>query len=201
MKEREGVRPRVEDRTLGDRLAAGDRRALEELYDELAPRVYGLARSILRDSRDAEEVVSDTFVQAWRNAASFDPARGTLGAWLIAIARSRALDRRRSGRRRERIRDREERRIASFTTAEGAENPSEAAVSRAEVAGTVGPALAALPPEQRRAIELAYLGGLTHREIAEALNVPLGTVKTRIRSGMQALRDRLVTDRERRGAR
>lgn len=201
MREREPDGPRAWDRTLGDRLAAGDRRALEELYDELAPRVYGLARSILRDARDAEEVVSDTFVQAWRNAGSFDPARGSLGAWLISIARSRALDRRRTDRRRERIGDREERRIASFTTSEDAENPSEAAVSRATVSGTVRPALADLPAEQRRAIELAYLGGLTHREIAETLEVPLGTVKTRIRSGMQTLRDRLVRDRERKGAR
>lgn len=188
-------------RSLRERLVAGERRALEELYDELAPRVYALARSILLDERDAEEVVSDTFVQAWRSAASFDPDRGTLGAWVIAIGRSRALDRRRSRRRREKIRDREEHRIASFTTSEGESNPSETAVSRAAVSRTVGPALAELAPEQRRAIELAYLGGLTHREISEMMGVPLGTVKTRIRSGMQALRARLIADRERKGGR
>ena len=190
----------MSDRALEERLVAGDRRALEALYDELAPRVYGLARSILRDGRDAEEVVSDTFVQVWRTASSFDPARGTLAAWVVAIGRSRALDRRRSGRRREKIREREEHEIASFTMSEGVASPSEGAVTRAAVSGRVGPALAGLPPEQRRAIELAYLGGLTHREIAGALDVPLGTVKTRIRSGMQTLRERLVSDRERTGA-
>lgn len=180
------------ERKLHERLTAGDPEALGALYDELAPSVYGLARSILRDSHDAEEIVTDTFVQVWRTAGAFDPSRGSLEAWVIAICRSRALDRLRTGRRRMKLHDREEHKIASFTTVEPAPNPADTALARAEMSSSVAAALNELPPDQRRAIELAYLGGLTHSEIARDLDVPLGTVKTRIRNGMQTLRDRLV---------
>lgn len=178
---------------LHERLAAGDASALEALYDDLAPRVYGLACSILHDSRDAEEIVTDTFVQVWRTADAFDVTRGPIEAWVFAICRSRALDRVRSARRRMKLQDREEPRIAAFTMAEAMPNPGEAALARVEMSRNVAAVLNELPPDQRRAIELAYFGGLTHSEISRELDVPLGTVKTRIRNGMQTLRDRLVT--------
>jgi RNA polymerase sigma-70 factor (ECF subfamily) len=177
---------------LGQRIAAGDRKALEALYDSLAPIVYGLARSILRNPHDAEEVVTDTFVQVWRTAGAFDASRGSIEAWVIAICRSRALDRLRSARRRMKLHDREIHQIAERTTAEHAPDPSDAALAPVEMAGGVTAALEALPPEQRRAIELAYLGGLTQSEISRRLEIPLGTVKTRIRTGMQTLRDQLA---------
>ncbi|MDX1395845.1 MAG: sigma-70 family RNA polymerase sigma factor [Gemmatimonadota bacterium] len=174
------------------RLASGDEAALAALYDRLAPRVYGLAVSMLGRTGDAEEVVTDTFVQVWQTAGTFDPERGEVDAWVISIARSRALDRRRRLTRRGELAVRQEHRIARFTTSEPAPDPGDAALVRTEMSETVEPALRELPPEQRTAIELAYLGGLTQSEIAGELGVPLGTVKTRIRTGMRTLRDALL---------
>jgi RNA polymerase sigma-70 factor (ECF subfamily) len=156
------------------RLTRGDQRALGELYDLYAGLVNGLAIRILRDPAEAEDTVQEVFVQAWQQASRFDASRGTPEAWLCTMTRSRALDRL---RRRTSRREDPEQATAGST-----------AVPRTAEAIAVRDALEALPPEQRRALELAYYEGLTQSEIAERLREPLGTVKTRIRTAMTRLR-------------
>ncbi len=157
------------------RLAAGDTEALGEFYDLYAGLVNGLALRILRDASDAEDVVQEVFVQAWRQASRFDALRGTPEAWLCTMARTRALDRLR--RRVSRREDREEAAPAPTATPKSAE------------AIAVRKALDGLTEDQRRALELAYYEGLTQTEIAARLGEPLGTVKTRIRTAMIRLRE------------
>lgn len=157
------------------RLAAGDTEALGEFYDLYAGLVNGLALRILRDTSDAEDVVQEVFVQAWRQASRFDAERGTPEAWLCAMARTRALDRLR--RRVSRREDREEAAPAPTATPQSAE------------AIAVRKALEGLSEDQRRALELAYYEGLTQTEIAARLGEPLGTIKTRIRTAMIRLRE------------
>ena len=160
------------------RLAEGDSLALAEFYDAHAGLAYGLALRILRDRSDAEDVVQEAFVQVWRQAARYDPARGTPQAWLCAIVRTRALD-----RLRRRVSRREQEEAPEPVTAGSApDREGELAVRKA---------LLALSAEQRRALELAYYEGLTQSEIARRLGEPLGTVKTRIRSAMIRLRQEL----------
>lgn len=169
------------------RVARGDQAALATLYDETSSVVHGLAVKILRDESAAEDVTLDVYMQAFRQASSYDPERGSPLAWLLTLARSRAIDRFRADaprRMRERPLDTVE--TAPATTADPAESTLAGESRRA-----VRTALAALAPEQRRAIELAYYTGMSQSEIAEALGQPLGTIKTRIRTGMLALRDGL----------
>jgi len=159
------------------RLTAGDRRALGEVYDRYAALVNGLVLRILRNRSEAEDVVQEVFVQVWKQAARFDPGRGSPTAWICTIARSRALDRLRQSTSR-----REE---ASDTAPEGSEAP------RTEEVLAVRKALEALSAEQRKALELAYYEGLTQAEIAARLGEPLGTIKTRMRTALIRLRDLL----------
>ena len=180
----------VPDSQLVGRMAAGEDAALGDLYDRYGKMVYALALAIVREPADAEEVVVDAFGQAWRHAGSFDATRGSVGAWLATIARSRALDTVRARGRRVRALER-----AALLSDEGLAAPIAAAgsdptrgVERAEARRLVSQALAALPGPQRTAIELAYFEGLSQSEIAERLAEPLGTVKTRIRTGMEKLR-------------
>jgi RNA polymerase sigma-70 factor (ECF subfamily) len=186
-----------DDPRLMQRVAQGDDRALGELYDRYAGTVYSLAMAILRDADEAEEATADAFVQIWTNAASWDASRGSVGAWITTIARTRALDRLRSRKRRERAVER-----ATEGDEEGTavpmSNPGVApdrAAERVELSGHVARHLAELPDPQRQAIELAFFGGLSHSEIAEELAEPLGTVKTRIRAGMEKLRASMAADR------
>jgi RNA polymerase sigma-70 factor (ECF subfamily) len=159
------------------RVAQGDAQALGEFYDLFAGLVHGLALRILRDRSDAEDVVQEVFVQAWRQAARFDATRGTPEAWICTITRSRALDRlRRRAVRREDSTD---------------EPPVSSAAPRAEEALAVRAALRTLSADQRAALELAYYEGLSQSEIADRLGQPLGTVKTRIRTAMLRLRGML----------
>jgi RNA polymerase sigma-70 factor (ECF subfamily) len=167
------------------RLAAGDRDAFGPFYDRYAPLVYPLVLRIVRDRADAADVLQDVFWEAWQGAPQYDPARGSPEAWMITRARTRAIDRVRAVRRRG----------ETFVPPvdEGlAAAPAEAggdAAERAEARGVIGAALDRLPPAQREAIELAYYAGLTQTEIARRLDEPLGTVKTRIRLGLERLRD------------
>ena len=181
------------DRPLVERMAAGDERALGELYDRHAATVYALARAIVGERADTEEVVVDAFGQAWRSAAQFDPARGSVGAWLATITRTRALDLVRARGRRAKVLTRAAQESdAGFAAPVAAAEAPDRVVERQEARQLVTRSLADLPEPQRRVIELAYFGGLTHSEIAAELNEPLGTVKTRLKAGMDKLRDALT---------
>lgn len=172
--------------------ATGDEQAIAALYDRYGPVVYAVAFRIVGQRADAEEVVVEAFAQAWRDAARFEAARGSVAGWLTMIARSRALDLVRARARRERITaaaaaDRPE---APLAMGEGRADPFRA-LDHAERRVRVREALESLSPPQRQAIELAYFEGLSQSEIAERLQEPLGTIKTRVRLAMQKLRESL----------
>ncbi len=181
-----------QERRLLARLKARDESALSELYDEMAPWVLGLAYRILQDDDEAEEVVGDVFTQVWRHADRHDARPGPLVPWILSIARNRALDLVRRRRRWWRKAERWERARAI----DGDENTPAAGAAEASVPGfpvhrEVHQALAGLPEEQRRVVALAYFEGLSHSEIAKRLDVPLGTVKTRMRIAQGKLADAL----------
>ena len=171
------------------RVAARDGDAFRALFDEYGSSVLGFLVQMLRDRGQAEEVLQDTFLQAWEQAERYRPERASPRGWLLMIARSRALDRVRAQRSRAR---REEEVGGDLSVAAGrtpaADEELETSERRSEVSG----ALEALPDEQRRCIELAFYSGLTHRQIAEQLEQPLGTVKSRILMGMNKLRQSLA---------
>lgn len=188
-----GQRPRTaESRESADRealarMANGDASALAELYDRHARAVYSLAYRIV--AQDAEDVTQEVFSQAWRHAKRYEQNRAPVGAWLLMMTRARAIDRLRARRVQtgaERADD-----VVLTELSDGSPSQESEAIS-AEEAARVREALAGLPDAQRAAIELAFYGGLTHAEIAEQLGEPLGTVKTRVRSGLMKLRTALV---------
>ena len=169
-----------------------DERALAALYDRYAPTVLAHAVRLLRDRAEAESVLLETFMQAWDRAGQYDPGRGSVLSWLLIIARTRALDALRATGRRERVAAvsvSAEPEVLLQATDPGSD-PARGAV-RGEQAAAVAAALRTLSDPQRAAIELAFYEGLSHTEIADRLSVPLGTIKTRIRAGMQRLRDLL----------
>lgn len=181
---------RVNDRVLVARMAAGDDRAVQDLVARHGDALYALARSMLGEHADAEEVCADAFLQAWRTARTFDPSRGSVIAWLATMVRSRALDRLRA-RKQHGIKLQ---RVAEPILHGGGEavTPAEEAPDRqlegVEARAMVERALADLPDAQRRVIELAYYSGLSQSEIAAQLGVPLGTVKTRTLTALRRLR-------------
>ena len=178
-----------EDESLVRRMAAGDDEALGVLYDKWSPVVHGVVSRLLRQSDDVEDVVEETFWQAWRQAARFDATRGAVQTWLLTIARSRALDRVRSlRRRREEPLEGDDGETVVQQVAEGDPGQDAEASERRRI---VVAALSGLPAEQREALELGYFGGLSQSEIAERTGQPLGTVKTRMRLAMQKLRGQL----------
>jgi RNA polymerase sigma-70 factor (ECF subfamily) len=166
----------------------GNAEALSKLYDATSKPLYSLALHILRNRADAEEVLLDVYQQIWHAAKSFNPSRGGLWHWLILLTRSRALDRLRhtASKRQHEVPALPE----HSPVASSALLPEQASMVAQEQM-TVRQAVRSLPPEQREALELAYFSGLTHIEIASRLGVPLGTIKTRIRSGMDKLRGTL----------
>ena len=179
-----------EERSLVRRLKARDERALQELYETLAPWVLGLAYRILHDEAEAEEVVGDVFVKVWRQVHTHDPRRGPLVPWILSITRNRALDELRRRRRWWRKADRWEQ--AQGTEEEAGDRaPNEAAVPGWPLHREVHAALATLPDELRRVVTLAYFEGLSHSQIARRLQQPLGTVKTRLRAAHRKLTDQL----------
>jgi RNA polymerase sigma-70 factor (ECF subfamily) len=170
------------------KVANQDRDAFSQLYDRFSSLVFTLAMRMLKVRSDAEDLLQEVFVQIWRQAQSYSVQRGSPEAWIVNIARSRAIDKIRSIRRMEK----------SFVLtddparAESSDNvESSAAESEARMA--MNSALANLPETQRKVLELAYFDGLTQTEIANRLAEPLGTIKTRMRSGIQRLRDMLGT--------
>jgi RNA polymerase sigma-70 factor (ECF subfamily) len=174
-------------------LGRGEIRALEQLYDRYSTLVFSVSLRVLRDPQLAEDVVQEVFLRLWRQPASFDPGRGRFISWLMSVTRNRALDELRRVSRRNRSEDQEEDEanpLDSVATSDRMDDPAMGAELR-EQREAVRTAMTRLPPEQRRAIELAYFSGLTQAEISDLTGDPLGTVKTRIRLGMRKLRDAL----------
>ena len=164
----------------------GDESAFAQLYDAVAPRLYGLVLRVLRDPAQSEEVTQEAFLEIWRTSTRFDPARGSAMGWMMTIAHRKAVDRVRSavaaGRRDHGYHEANQD-VDYDTTAEAAHASIEAE--------RVRKALQVLTPAQRSAVELAFFGGYTHTEVATMLGLPLGTAKTRIRDGLIRLRDTL----------
>ena len=163
-------------------VAQGDEAALARLYDAYRVILFGLLVRILNSREEAEDILQDVFIQVWRRAKDFDEKRGRPFTWLVTLARSRAIDRLRQLGARQRL--------ATGAAQEQTESVSDALSDTIRVAQreTVRQALAELPEEQRNTLVLAYFDGLTQSEIATKLNAPLGTIKTRMRSGMIKLR-------------
>jgi len=173
----EAVHGVTSERTTLDRLEAGDRAAFTALYDRYAPIVYGIARRILNDPTQAEDVTQSVFTMLWTRPQAF--AGGSFGAWISRVARNAALDVVRSAAVRTREPEIPEDLVAD-------DKLEEEVFSRLD-AGAVSAALQTLPGEQREAIEQAYFGGLSYSQVATRIGAPLGTVKSRIRAGLRRL--------------
>ena len=188
------IRSNAEDVALIRRMCDADETALGALYDRWMRSLYSLVFHLLKDADEAEDVVEETFWQAWRKASSYEPSRGAVSTWLLTIGRRRALDRLRAkGRRREESLTQEGGGLADMIAA--GPDPS-AAAEASERRTHVIAALRELPEEQREVLELGYFQGLSQTEIADATGQPLGTVKTRMRLAMQKLREPLSMYRE-----
>jgi len=193
--ETEGGVPNLAEQSDADligRAAAGDARALEVLYDRYSGVVFSFALRMVADRQLAEEVLQEVFFRAWRQGGDYSAQRGTFVTWLLSITHNLAIDEIRKRKRRPQKADSEE----PETVLAGVADTSAGADVEGEVwlgslRTTVAEALKELPPPQRQAIELAYYQGLTQREIAETLGEPLGTIKTRMRLGLQKLREAL----------
>jgi RNA polymerase sigma-70 factor, ECF subfamily len=172
------------DIELLERIVARDERAVGDLYDRHNRLLFGLILRILRDHSEAEEVLQEVFVLVWTRAETYNVALGSPAAWLVRVSRNRAIDRLRSNNVRLKA-------VESAPLPEPADSP-ELLAGQSEQQRAVARALCTLPPEQRLLIEQAYFLGLTQSELAERFNLPLGTVKTRIRAGMLALRQHLA---------
>jgi len=173
----------ADDMRLVARVRAGDQQALSELYDRYSKLVYSVALRILQDTGAAEDLLQDVFLQLWRKPDAFDSSRGSLAAWLAVIARHRSIDRLRQRRPETDIEDCI---IASSTDLRDE-------TERSLVIEKVRVVMNEMGPDQRTAMEMAFFQGLTHTEIAEKTGEPLGTIKTRIRSGLQILRARFAS--------
>ncbi|PWU05886.1 MAG: hypothetical protein C5B51_13450 [Terriglobia bacterium] len=168
-------------------VAAGDQSALAAFYDESSQLVYSLVLRVLGDVADAEEVAMDVYTQVWKSAGTYDDSRGNVTAWLMTLARNRAIDR---------LRSRNTRLQKEAPLPEAFDFPASSISPERETQETqrrrrVAAALQTLSPEQREVVQLAFFSGLTHSELATRLQQPLGTVKTRIRMGMMKLREQL----------
>lgn len=168
------------------RIAQGDESAFEALYDDISSKVFGLIRRVLRDASQSEEVLQEVFVEVWQQAARYDADRGRATSWIMVMAHRRAVDRVRASQS-SKERDLREG-IKEFQDSYDDVQDTVEAHMEGE---RVQLALKTLSEAQRKAIELAYFGGYTHQEVAGLLEVPVGTVKTRIRDGMIKLRDQL----------
>jgi RNA polymerase sigma-70 factor (ECF subfamily) len=172
----------AEDEALVAAMAAGDRRALATLYERHSALLMGLALRIVRERQEAEDLLHDVFLEAWRSAKDFDPKRGRVRTWLAVRMRSRALDLQKSAR------------VSRNTGDAGLESMVDDGTAPSDRADhqRVRNALAELGLDQRRVVELAYFGGLSCTEIAERVAIPVGTVKSRLAAGLERLRAGLV---------
>ena len=167
------------------RVQAGDQTAFATVYDLMADRVYGVVSRVLRDPAMSEEVAQEVFLEVWRTAGRFDAERGSVSAWILTMSRRRAVDRvRREQSQRDRIADLDAQPRAV------ADGPVEQTISTMESV-SIHEALRTLPDDQRQVIELSFLEGMSHGDIADLLELPLGTVKGRARGGLKKLRVRL----------
>ena len=178
------------DAELLRRMGRSDREAFAQLYDRFSRPLYATALRILHNTAEAEDIVQDVFLALWEKATTYEPGRGSAFAWAVTLTRNRAIDRVRMRKRRSEL-------LAETTAEDAGTQPTESGPDSAdglvlkEQAGAVRAAVAALPADQQRAVELAFFSGLTQQEIAEKLREPLGTVKARIRRGLLRLRDTL----------
>ncbi len=177
----------VADPDVGDRFRAGDEKALREAYDRHGAAVYHLAMATLRNSADAEDVTQLTFVAAWQARGSFDPARASLLAWLLGIARRKVVDRIREATR--------QRRVVESALQAAPQDTDEGACDQVIDRLVIANELAGLQPDQRLVLELAFYDDLSHQQIAASTGMPLGTVKSHLRRGMAQLRSRWEADR------
>lgn len=181
----------ADDVALVRRMVDSDETALGALYDQWSRALYSLVLHLLQDPDEAEDVVEETFWQAWRKASSYEPSRGAVSTWLLTIGRRRALDRLRA-RKRSRE-DLDARNV--FADLPSSDPDPYQDTENANLRESVRTALRGLPEEQRQPLELGYFNGLSQSEIAEVTGEPLGTVKTRMRLAMQKLREPLAMHR------
>lgn len=170
------------DAGLMARVAVGDERALQLVYERYSPLVYGLARRVTASTAHAEEITQEVFVYLWQNPERFDAGRGTLRAFLGALTHRRAVDEVRRNTRRSAREDRVGSDVSTATTVEIGDD-----LERSQLAERVRAAVSSLPDEQREAVLLAYFGGCTFRQVAERLDIPEGTAKSRLRLGLGKL--------------
>lgn len=180
----------LDDQLLAERLRSGDREALGELYDRYASVAMAVAVRVVSDRELAEDLVHDAYVAVWQKIDRFDPSRGSLRSWLLTIVRNRAIDRLRGTRPSVEVGEADEQSLLRTGP-----NPTWEAAVASRSAAEVRRALESLPDEQRQAVELAYFGGRTYREIAQLTGVPQGTANGRLRLALAKLRDTLrLTD-------
>ncbi|MFO0937131.1 MAG: sigma-70 family RNA polymerase sigma factor [Gemmataceae bacterium] len=170
------------DQELITGMAQQSREAFSTFFDHFSPRVFGIILSLLRNRTDAEDVLQETFLQAWNQAGRYDQSQSTPEGWIIMIARSRAIDRLRKNRRKSQILRDSNANLSSVLDR----------TIQQDDEGRVRVALNFLEEELRKPIQLSFFSGFTHTEIAQLLNLPLGTVKTRIRQGILKLRNELI---------
>ena len=175
--------------------AQGDARALEVLYDRYSGVVFSFSLRIVGDRQLAEEILQEAFFRAWQQGGNFSAGKGSFVTWLLSTTHNLSIDEIRKRKRRPQKADSEEpEQVLAAVPDTGSGADVEEEVWLGTLRGTIGVALAELPDAQREAIEMAYFRGMTQREIAEALGEPLGTIKTRMRLGMQKLKDALGSD-------
>jgi RNA polymerase sigma-70 factor, ECF subfamily len=167
------------------RIQEGDERALEQLYDRYATLLFPVVSRILGNAAEAEDALQEAWLQVWRRAPTYDPRRGTVVAWLLTLARSRALDRRRSAASRKRAQER----VEAEPQAAPASPAAAGSLANEQLSKRVREALGTLDPRQRYVLEVAYFEGLSQSEIALKLQTPLGTVKSWTRQGLMRLRE------------
>ncbi len=174
---------------IAERFRAGEESALSELYDQHSDLVFSLILRIVRDEGEAEDVLQECWVEAWRRRTQYEPARGSFAAWIVVMARSRALDR---------VRRRDSRDLKlELAQLETAPVPStDESLERDETSRQVREALDTLEPKRREAIELAFWDGLSHSKISDALDQPLGTVKSWVRSGLHEMKKTLPREEQ-----
>ena len=184
------TREQLSDVDLIGQASQGDARALEVLYDRYSRVVFSFALRIINDQQIAEELLQEVFFRAWQQGGTFRSSKGTFLTWLLSITHNMAIDEVRKRKRRPQRSDIDDPELVLAGVADGGPSVEDEVWSRA-LRERIARALDTLPDAQREAIELAYFRGMTHREIADTLDEPLGTIKTRMRLGMQKLRDQL----------